>query len=150
MNLKCALLLSCDPRHRANCSNLGLLVLRVGIGVCFMLHGWPKISGGTGTWEWLGNTMPLTLGLPPVFWGFIAAFAEFGGGLLLTLGLFTRLAAVLMAITMAVAFNMHRAKGDNFDTFSHALESFFVFAALTQLGAGAWSLDAWLFGDRDA
>ena len=77
MNLKCALLLSCDPRHRANCSNLGLLVLRVGIGVCFMIHGWPKIAGGPEQWTQLGGAVG-NFGIPgpTVFWGFMAAFAE--------------------------------------------------------------------------
>ena len=38
-------------RHR----DLGLLILRVGIGAMFMFHGWPKISGGPAFWAQVGG-----------------------------------------------------------------------------------------------
>ncbi|PSQ93378.1 MAG: DoxX family protein, partial [Bacteroidetes bacterium QH_2_63_10] len=72
--------------------DLALLVLRVGIGISFVfVYGWAKISGGPGTWANLGENMAL-FGVTawPTFWGFMAAATEFGGGILLMLGLLFR------------------------------------------------------------
>src|SRR5690349_759014 len=86
----------------------GLLLLRIGIGIMFMVHGCPKIMGGAEKWEGLGNSMgSLGIHFWPVFWGFMAAFAEFGGGILLALGLFFRPAAFLLFVTMFVAVIKH-------------------------------------------
>ena len=82
----------------------GLLVLRLGIGLQLTLHGWPKMMGGPDKWAKLGANMSLVgLDFAHGFWGFMAAFAEFGGGLLILLGFFTRPAAVLAGFTMFVA-----------------------------------------------
>ena len=35
----------------------GLLVLRVGIGVMFMVHGYPKLAGGAEKWAMLGGAL---------------------------------------------------------------------------------------------
>ena len=38
-----------------NSKDTGLLILRIGIGVMFMLHGLPKITGGTEQWAQMGR-----------------------------------------------------------------------------------------------
>lgn len=90
--------------------DFALLVLRLaGLGLAFF-HGWGKlarlIGGDYGFAEGLGK-----MGLPlPVFFAWAAALAETVGGLLVTVGLFTRVAAAFCAITMAVAaFGRHHA-----------------------------------------
>lgn len=122
-------------------TNLGLFILRLGVGASFVIyHGWGKMVDGPDRWERLGNNMSnLGIDFLPVFWGFMAAFAEFGGGILLILGLFTRPAALLMAFTMLVAMLKHMAE---YEGFTHSLELMVVFIALAFLGAGKWSLDA--------
>ncbi len=45
-----------NPRHL----ELGLLFLRVGIGLVFMIHGWGKLSGGVTTWQWMGRRWPIS------------------------------------------------------------------------------------------
>ena len=122
--------------------NLGLLILRLGVGVSFMLHGAPKMFGGPATWEKLGGAMgALGISVAPTFWGFMAAFSEFAGGIFVILGFYFRPAVLLMTITMAVALNMHVAKGDPFTTYSHALELAVVFLGLAFVGPGKFSID---------
>ena len=126
--------------------DLGLLILRIGIGIMFMLHGWPKISGGTEKWNALGGSME-SFGIDffPGFWGFMAAFAEFFGGLLLLVGLFFRPVALLLFFTMLVATAKHLSGGDDFGGYSHALESGILFLSLFFIGPGKYSLDEKVF-----
>ncbi len=122
--------------------DLGLLVLRVGIGLIFIKHGYPKLMGGQEKWLWLGNQMVyLGITFAPTFWGFMAAIAECIGGVLLVLGFATRLAAFLMANVMLVAIIMHTNLGDPFMTSSYPMSLFVVFCSLLVSGAGAYSLD---------
>ena len=90
--------------------DLALLILRLsGFGLAFA-HGWQKVSRLIS-----GNGGPFvegveSLGFPmPMVFAWAAALAEFGGGLLIALGIFTRVAAVFTAFTMFVAaFFRHR------------------------------------------
>ena len=101
----------------------GLLFLRLGLGIMFILHGWPKMLGGPEQWAGLGMAMGnLGIGFAPVFWGFMAAFAELVGGACLILGFMPRIACGLLFITMAVATVFHLKKGDGVMVASHATE----------------------------
>jgi putative oxidoreductase len=135
MDLTCSFL----DRHR----DYGLLIIRVGVGALFMVHGWPKITGGMEMWAGLGGAMGvLGIGFAPSLWGFLAAASEFGGGLLLMLGLLARPATFFLLFTMLVASLMHITGGDGFATFSHPLKLVFVFAGLLLAGPGKYSIDA--------
>ncbi len=121
--------------------NLGLFILRVGIGLIFMWHGFPKLIGGPEKWLWFGNQMSyFGITFAPVFWGFCAAASEFFGGIALVLGFYTRIAAFFIGCVMFVALVMHVSKGDAFGTFSHPLSLLIVFLSLMVMGGGAWSL----------
>jgi len=129
--------------------NLGLLIMRMGIGLMFIIHGYPKIMAGPGLWEMLGGQMGmLGIHFGLTFWGFMAAFAEAFGGLFLLLGLFTRPAAFLMLFTMMMAALMHLGKGDGLEGASHAIELGIVFLGILIAGAGKYSLDRVLFWKR--
>jgi putative oxidoreductase len=119
--------------------DLGLLILRVGIGIAFIVHGAPKMFGGPARWAGLANFV----GIPvfPAFFGFLAALGEFGGGICMVLGLFFRPAVFLMFGTMMGALVAHLGAGDGFRDFSHALEMGIVFLGLVFIGPGAYSLD---------
>lgn len=128
-----------------NAKDLGLLILRVGIGLIFICHGYPKLMGGQEKWLWLGSQMVYVgITFAPTFWGLMAAIAECIGGGMLALGLGTRLAAFLMANVMIIATLMHWNLGDSFSTLAHPLSLFVVFASLFISGAGKFSLDALL------
>jgi putative oxidoreductase len=106
--------------------SIGLLILRLGIGGYLMTHGWGKVqmllAGGAekfGDPIGLGSTLSLAL----------ATGAEFLCALLILLGLATRLAAVPVVITMAVAaFVIHA--GDPW-TMEAAANAFFSGASKT-------------------
>ena len=126
--------------------NVGLLVLRVGLGgMMAWAHGWGKITAGPEKWEALGGAIG-ALGVPvflPTFWGFMAAFAEFVGAILLAMGLFFRPAAAMLLFTMIVAAAMHATNGDDFGAkTSRPIELGIVFLAMLLTGPGKWSVDA--------
>jgi putative oxidoreductase len=132
---------------RMKTHDLGLLVLRLGIGAQFaFVHGWPKIQGGPGKWAKLGKSMK-HVGVTDYteFFGAAAAWTEFAGGLLLMVGLLVRPSAFLLACTMAVATAMHLGTGDGWSGASHAFEVGVACLGLTLLGGGRFGLDSRLF-----
>ncbi len=122
--------------------NFGLLLLRVGIGIMFMIHGYPKLIGGQEVWAKIGGALStIGIGFAPALMGFMAAISEFIGGLLLILGLFTRPACFFLFSTMVVATLMHLNMGDSFGRYSHALEAAILFLSFIFIGPGEISLD---------
>lgn len=89
--------------------DFGLLLIRVGIGTAmFIFHGYDKITGGPERWEGTGGAMAnLGIAFAPVVWGFLAAFAESVGSILIVLGPLYRLATLMLAFNMFVAMLMH-------------------------------------------
>lgn len=130
--------------------DVGLLVLRLGLGGMFIWHGWPKISGGPEMWAKLGGAMTfLGVSFMPEFWGFMSASAEFFGGICVVSGLFFRPACIFLTINLAVAANMHLGKGDGLLAASHAIEDGIVFLSLSFIGPGKYALDEKLFRVQD-
>ena len=127
--------------------DLGILILRLGIGTLFIMHGYPKIMGGIEKWTWLGSQLHyFGITFAPVFFGLAASLAEFCGGIALVLGLGTRIAAFFMADVMVVAITMHLKTGDAFTVYSHPMALLTVFISLLIMGAGRYSLDHRLLG----
>jgi putative oxidoreductase len=122
--------------------NLGLLIIRVGLGFIFMVHGYPKLVGGISSWQWLGSQMGfLGIHFLPIMWGLIAACVEFFGGALLALGFGTRFISLLLAFQMFIALLYHLNKGDSFAVYSHPIALLVVFVGLVITGAGRFSFD---------
>lgn len=126
--------------------DLGLLILRIGIGGSMVFfHGWGKISN-PGNWEKLGGSMSqFGITFMPAFWGFMAAFSEFGAAILIMLGLYFRTASVLLAFTMLTAALVHlnmdpASPNAGLKGASHALEFMVVFVALFFTGPGKHAL----------
>lgn len=122
--------------------DVGLLIVRIGVGLSFVGHGWPKVTGGPEKWTRLGGAMAdLGVTFAPTFWGAAAAFGEVIGGVLLALGLATRPAAAVLAVTMFVAWASHMVEREAFRDWSHSFEAMCLFVALVLVGPGKWSVD---------
>ncbi len=76
----------------------GLLALRIAVGIIFIVHGWPKITGARGMAEAMGRP-----GTASVAFFTVQGIVEAGGGALLILGVWTQLVNVLLAIIMVGA-----------------------------------------------
>lgn len=125
----------------ANYSSPLLSLFRIIAGLMYTLHGTMKIFG----WP-IGEAVPV--GTWPIWW---AGIIELVAGLLITVGLFTRIAAFIAAGEMAVAyFWMHWPPLDGPPASFWPMENggevvllyCFGFLAIAGLGAGAWSVDA--------
>jgi putative oxidoreductase len=82
-------------------NDVAALVLRVCAGLIFLPHGWSKIAGAGGATAFAGD-IAASYGIP-AFLGHVAAWGEVAGGILLIVGLLTRLDALLLAVVMFVA-----------------------------------------------
>lgn len=131
-------------KHR----DIGLLILRIGLGCMFLFHGLPKLFGGPERWEKIGGAMgSIGITFLPAFWGFMAAISEALGGICLITGLFVRPACILLTITMLVATASHLSRGDGLKGSAHAIEVGIVFLSLILIGPGKYSLDEKLAPD---
>jgi putative oxidoreductase len=129
-------------------SNAGYaaLVLRLPVGILFMAHGAQKLFGWfggyglEGTGQWMAS-----IGLAPgVVMAFLAGSGEFFGGLFILIGLLTRPAAVVLAVTMVVAiFAVHFANGlfMSNNGYEYALTLLAVSLSLVFSGSGKIALD---------
>ena len=129
--------------------DVGLLILRVGLGVMFLYHGAPKLFGGPEMWAKVGGAAGnFGLSFAPAFWGFMAGIAEFGGGLCLILGILFMPACILLVIDLIVAATFHIHAGQGLGMASHALEDGITFLGLTFIGPGRYSLQALLLSRK--
>lgn len=123
-------------------SPFGLLVMRMGLGFIFIVHGSGKLFGGAPVWTSLGGAMAyLGITAYPTAWGFAAAMTEFAGGILFVLGFLFRPAALLLCCVMGVAVAHHIHASDSFQVYSHALSLGVVFFGLLFVGPGKLSID---------
>jgi putative oxidoreductase len=128
---------------------IGLLILRLVVGLTLAAHGAQKLFGWFGGYglEGTGKFMESLGFVPGRRNALFAGLAEGLGGLLLALGLATPVAAVLALSVMLVAvFTVHISKGfwvaQGGYEYNLLLAVAFLSVAFT--GPGAWSLDAWL------
>ena len=77
---------------------IALLIMRISAGVIMTAHGYQKVFGGLH--HHAGFVASLGM---PAWLGYISAFTEFLGGLLILVGLFTRVAASAVCINLVVA-----------------------------------------------
>jgi putative oxidoreductase len=114
-----------------------LSVLRIIVGFLFLEHGTSKLFGFPPFPE-MGTVAIFSLiGLSGIL--------EFVGGLLLTVGLFTRITAFTLSGEMAVAYFMAHAPRGFFPLLNHgepAILYCFVFLYLAAAGGGPWSIDS--------
>jgi len=121
---------------------LALLVLRLGLGIIMIAHGWQKLSGGLG--KFMGF-LP-NIGVPG-WMAYPVVAAELGGGILVLVGLLTRLGALSILIDMTVAIiKVHWKNGlKGPGGYEFPLACAVIAFALIFLGAGPISLDGAFF-----
>lgn len=123
---------------------LALLVTRIVLGVIMVVHGYHKVFGGLGHFAHSMN------GLPP--WvGYVGAFVEFLGGMLLLAGFFTRCAAIAVCIDLCIViWKVHLHNGmlgsPDHPGYESTLAAAAIAFALIFFGAGPISLDHVLRG----
>lgn len=117
--------------------DLGLLILRLFAGLALALaHGIGKIPPSEGFVGMIGG-----FGFPmPQVFAWFSGFAEFGGGLLLALGLATRPAALIIVLNMITAIVFAHAD-DPFSGMELPLMFLFVASMFVFTGAGRYSID---------
>lgn len=125
--------------------NFGLLFYRLALGISMFYHGYLKyVSGEQGLYKVGG--MLSTLGVPSgfeVILGTIASYAEMVGGILIIIGLFTRIGSILIIGTLAVATILNL--NGNFFSWDYPSQMGFGAIMLFFAGAGRYSLDKALF-----
>jgi putative oxidoreductase len=124
-----------------NYKNLGLFIIRIGLGAMFIYHGLPKLIGGPTKWEGLGTaTNYVGIHFLPMVWGLLSAITETFGGFLVVLGLTFRPVCLLLTINLIVAAVFTYNKGGFFDA-THATEDAIMFTGLLFVGPGKYSVD---------
>ena len=124
---------------------LGLLMLRLALGVIMIAHGWQKIAdhmhGISGMMHQIGL---------PTFLAYLVVAAEFVGGILVAVGFLTRLAAFAIFIDMLVAIlKVHLPNGlfSNHGGFEFPLACAAIAFSLIWSGSGPIAID-WLWGGK--
>jgi putative oxidoreductase len=140
--------------------DIAALVLRIAAGLIFLPHGWSKIAGDGGAAAFAAD-IAANYNLPP-FLGYVAAWSEVIGSVLLIAGLLTRIDAFLLGCTMFVAAFIVQLPDALFEVPPDAIKTFVairgielplamfaICAALVLTGAGRFSLDAlWRVEER--
>lgn len=117
-------------------SEIGLLVLRLTLGIIFLAHGWQKVSGFAGIVQWFGS-----IGLPPLL-AYAVTAIEFCGGIALLLGLFTRLAALGIIFVMIGAIFSVKLQAGFIGGYEYDVALIAIAAALVLNGSSLAALDS--------
>ena len=119
----------------------GLLLIRISIGLLFILYTAPALMGGPSAWTHFGAGVR-NFGLHSHFqlWGFLGALAGCVGGVLIIFGLFFRI-GLLLVLILAVGHAIGVTKGSGFRVALPSIEMCFVLGGILFVGPGKYSVD---------
>lgn len=128
--------------------NIAWLMFRLHTGLSMAIHaGWPKMNSFKAPAWFVEQVSGLGFTFPsPAFWAMLSAWGEFLGGILIAIGLFTRMAAIQLAFQFFVIAFLWYEKPEPLTGmyFQHLL--FWAYVLIAFGGGGKFSLDAWFTG----
>jgi uncharacterized membrane protein YphA (DoxX/SURF4 family) len=114
--------------------DLGLLLVRVGLALVFIAHGWAKIGDMAGT-----VTFFSILQLSP-FWAYLVAYTELFAGIAMLLGILTNWAGLLLAVTMIVAIALAKLSKGFLGGYEFDIVLFLGALAIVLAGPGRYTI----------
>lgn len=136
--------------HCSDCMDKGLLILRLALGIVFLIHGAGKLfnfgPAASGMSSFVGFLT--SSGIPlPILFAWIAVLVQFFGGIFLIAGFMTRISSSLIAFEMLVAVLLTTEKGFSSmkGGFEYALALMVFAIALMMCGPGRFSFDRRVF-----
>lgn len=131
-------------------ANWGLLFIRLGLGLVFLIHGYPKMSGRWGNVKGSRDSLAKSISrlrLPcPYYLAILVGTIEFLGGGMLILGFWTRWAAMVLVVIMLVASGRNLAEKGFIGSADFPFCLFTTLLGLIFLGSGPISLDGLVWG----
>lgn len=115
--------------------NIGLLIIRVIVGIVFLYVGWQKVSNMGGEMGTVASFAQMGFN---AFWAYVASYVELLGGIALILGYGTKIAGALLAVTMLVA--TYKVYPGGFMNAAFPLSLLAVTLGLSFTGSGAYGL----------
>lgn len=125
-----------DNKDLSKYNDVAHLLLRIGVGVIFIVTGWGKLNGIEGVQGFFGN-----LGIPlPGIMAWVVAITEFVGGLMVLTGFRIRIPSLLLAFVMLVALFTTKLGGE-FSAARVDLLLLLITLSLAIIGPGKLSVD---------
>lgn len=117
-------------------SDIALLLLRLGVGIIFVVAGWGKLTGIEGVQGFFGD-----IGVPlPFIMAWVVALIEFFGGLMVIFGAYAKIPYLLLAIIMLVAIFLVKID-QGFGASRLEIMLLLASFALYLMGSGNYSID---------
>ncbi|MEX0331399.1 MAG: DoxX family protein [Puniceicoccaceae bacterium] len=127
--------------------DLGLVIIRLGVGIVLAIAGYNKFMGGETTLHAVGANIKYlgmdvgTNNLSTMFFGVLAAGVELAGGLFLIVGILFRTSAFFLLMTMLVAtLMMIDTSGGDLTKYGYPMVIGLVLLGLLFTGPGKFAL----------
>lgn len=115
-------------------TDLSLLLIRVGLALVFLAHGWAKVSDMHSTIVFFS-----AVGLP-AFWAYVVTAVEIVGGLCMLVGFGTGWAGVALAATMVGSITLVKISKGFMGGYEFDLMLFLSAIAISLSGAGEYTI----------
>lgn len=122
--------------------HVGLTIIRISLGIIFLVFGYNKLLSGTANITQIGSAMSyfgITHGY--LLWGYAAALTELCGGLAYILGLWTRIVSLPLIWLLIVAIKFHLQHDDAFTVWAFPCICLSVVVGFFIAGSGIYSAD---------
>jgi uncharacterized membrane protein YphA (DoxX/SURF4 family) len=115
--------------------DLGIFLVRFGLAVVFIVHGWAKLRDMSGTIAFFDQVGA------GAFWAYVVATVEFLGGLAMLTGVWTYWVGVVLAINMLFAIILVKLTAGFVGGYEFDLLLLLASLAIATIGPGAYTVD---------